>query len=159
VEDKKVKRRDFMGKTIGVIGGLVGLSLGIPAVAYIVSPTLEAAGEDTWLRLGSISKINSGVPTLFKSKVVHQTGWTTKEESISVYILTENGRDFVAMSNICPHLGCSVRWVEDQTVFFCPCHNASFNKDGSVKSGPPPKPLDNYQVKVEDDQVFILLGG
>jgi Rieske Fe-S protein len=27
-----------------------------------------------------------------------------------------------------------------------------------VVSGPPPKPLDRYETKVEDDQLYILLG-
>jgi Rieske Fe-S protein len=51
-----------------------------------------------------------------------------------------------------------VRWVSDQEKFFCPCHNAIFDKDGTVISGPPPAPLDQFQVKVENDQLYILGG-
>jgi Rieske Fe-S protein len=48
--------------------------------------------------------------------------------------------------------------VSGQEEFFCPCHNGVFDKDGNVVSGPPPRPLDRFEVKVEDDQLFILGG-
>jgi Rieske Fe-S protein len=73
----------------------------------------------------------------------------------SIFVLTENGRDFIAMSNICTHLGCRVRWLADPEVFLSPCHNGVFDKQGYVVSGPPPRPLDRYEVKVEGDQLYI----
>jgi Rieske Fe-S protein len=33
-----------------------------------------------------------------------------------------------------------------------------FAKDGTVVSGPPPRPLDRYQVKLEGETVYILGG-
>jgi Rieske Fe-S protein len=96
---------------------------------------------------------------LFKATVQSQTGWIVTEDEVSVYILTEDGREYIALSNICTHLGCRVRWIADQNQYFCPCHNAIFDKTGLVLSGPPPKPLDRYETKVEDDQLYILLGG
>ncbi|MEE8355821.1 MAG: ubiquinol-cytochrome c reductase iron-sulfur subunit, partial [Anaerolineales bacterium] len=94
-------------------------------------------------------------PTLFKTSIQRQTGWIVIDEAISAYIFTEDGREFIALSNICTHLGCKVRWINDQSQFYCPCHNAAFDKDGLVASGPPPRPLDRLQVKVEDDQIYI----
>ena len=113
---------------------------------------------EEWVRLGSTDKVELGTPTLFKAKIERQTGWIVNEEEISVYILTENGRDYVAMSNICTHLGCRVRWIVDQSQFFCPCHNAVFDQEGNVVSGPPPRPLDRYETKVENNQIFIKVG-
>jgi Rieske Fe-S protein len=69
--------------------------------------------------------------------------------------MTENGQGFIVMSNICTHLGCKVRWIPDQEGFFCPCHNGVFAKDGSVVSGPPPRPLDQYEVKIEDGILYV----
>lgn len=157
-EEKQISRRNFMAIATWAIGGFIGIALAIPGVAYIIGPALKRQEEGNWIRLGSTSKVELGTPTLFKVNIQRQTGWILNEEEISVYVLTENGRDFVAMSNICTHLGCRVRWITDQEQFFCPCHNAVFNKDGSVGSGPPPRPLDRYQVKVEDDQLYVLGG-
>ncbi len=157
-EEKQIGRRQFMSFVTWAIGALIGLGLGIPGVAYIVGPALQRQVEEEWIRLGSAAKVDLGTPTLFKAKIERRTGWIISEEELSFYILTENGRDFTAMSNICTHLGCRVRWIEDQGQFLCPCHNATFGKDGSVISGPPPRPLDLYQVKVEDDQLYVLGG-
>jgi Rieske Fe-S protein len=102
--------------------------------------------------------VEIGIPTLFKAKVKLQTGWIIEEQELSVYVLTDNARDYVAMSNICTHLACRVRWISDREQFFCPCHNAIFDKEGNVVAGPPPRPLDRYETKVEDGQLYILNG-
>lgn len=157
-EEKEISRRQFLGIATGLIGAILGIGLGFPAIAYIIGPALREQEAQEWIRLGSTAKVEPGVPTLFKVKIERQTGWIVNEEELSIYVLTDTGREFRAMSNICTHLGCRVRWITDQELFFCPCHNAAFDKDGKVASGPPPRPLDEYQVKVEDDQLFVLGG-
>ena len=153
--NETIDRRQFLGTATFAIGGFIGLGLGIPAVAYIVGPALQESSEQNWVRLGSVSKVEIGTPTLFKTTIERQTGWIINQQEISVYVLTDNGREFVAMSNICTHLGCRVRWIDDQQQFFCPCHNASFDEAGNVVEGPPPRPLDRYEVNVENDQLYI----
>ncbi len=153
-----ISRRRFHAMTVWAIGGLISAGMAIPAIAYIVGPALQSTKEQQWVRLGSSSKVEPGVPTLFKVTVEQQTGWITNEQEISVYVLTDNGREFVAMSNVCTHLGCRVRWVADRSQFICPCHNGQFDKNGMVLAGPPPRPLDRYEVKAEGDQLFIKVG-
>jgi Rieske Fe-S protein len=155
---RNLSRRDFMGIATGTIAALIGVGMAIPAIAYIMGPALQRIKEDEWIRLGSASKVELGTPTLFKVKVERQTGWIVDTREISIYVLTEDGRNYVAMSNICTHLGCRVRWITDDRLFFCPCHNAVFDKDGEVVTGPPPRPLDQYEIKVEDDQLYVLGG-
>lgn len=157
-DEKRVGRRDFLAIATTAIGGVISAALAIPAVAYVVGPALQRVGEGEWIRLGSTSKIELGTPTLFKTKIERRSGWIVNEEELTAYVLTEDGREFIAMSNICTHLGCRVRWIGDQDQFFCPCHNAVFGKDGAVVSGPPPRPLDRYEVKVEDGQLYVLGG-
>lgn len=156
-EEEIMSRRKFMGIATCAIGGLIGLALGIPAIAFIVGPALKKDEQD-WIRLGAVSKVELGTPTLFKANIKRQTGWIVSEEDYFVYVLTENGRDFIAMTNVCSHLGCRVRWITDDDHFICPCHDAAFNKDGSVAFGPPPSALDRFEVKIEDDQLFVLGG-
>lgn len=156
--DEQVNRREFLGTLTWAIGALLGAGLGIPAVAYIIGPALQRDETQEWVPLGPTSKVELGTPTLFRADIERRAGWITNIEELSVYVLTEDGRDFVGMSNICTHLGCRVRWIADKSQFFCPCHNGVFAKDGSVVSGPPPRPLDRYETKVEEGQVFILGG-
>lgn len=147
-----------MGIATGAIAAFISASMAIPAIAYVMGPALKRSKEEEWLRLGSTSKVEIGTPTLFKVQQERQTGWIVDTREISVYVLTEDGRNYVAMSNICTHLGCRVRWITDEQNFFCPCHNAVFGKDGEVVTGPPPRALDQFEVKVEDDQLYILGG-
>lgn len=147
-----------MGIATGAIGGFITAAIAFPAIAYILAPALKRDEAEEWIRLGSASKVELRTPTLFKATIERQTGWIVNETELTFYVLTDNGRDYVAMSNTCTHLGCRVRWIEDQQQFFCPCHNAAFDKEGEVLSGPPPRPLDRYTVKVEDDQLYVLGG-
>ncbi|MFN2221336.1 MAG: ubiquinol-cytochrome c reductase iron-sulfur subunit [Chloroflexota bacterium] len=152
---RRLDRRDFMKAVTGAIGGLIAATIAIPAVAYIIGPALKRNEAEEWIALGSASKVEIGTPTLFKASVERQTGWILNVSELTVYVLTEDGREYVAMSNTCTHLGCRVRWIADEDRFFCPCHNATFNKSGEVLSGPPPRPLDRYEVKLEDEQLFV----
>lgn len=129
--------------------------MGIPSVAYILGPALSREKDQGWTRLGSVKKVELGTPTLFRVNITRNTGWLVEEEKIAVYILTDNGRDFIAMSNICTHLGCRVRWIGDKEIFLSPCHNGVFDREGRVISGPPPRPLDRYEVKIENNQLSI----
>jgi len=154
-ETEQINRRGFLGIATWAIGGLISLMMGIPGIAYLVGPALSKKEDSGWIRLGSINKVELGTPTLFKVKIERQTGWIVAEESHSIYILTDNGREFIAMSNICTHLGCRVRWIADREQFFSPCHAGVFDRQGYVVSGPPPRPLDRYELKVEGDQIFV----
>jgi cytochrome b6-f complex iron-sulfur subunit len=62
---------------------------------------------------------------------------------------------FRVFSGVCTHLGCIVRWEQQKGRFYCPCHQGFFSKDGKVTGGPPPRPLDEYPVEVENKLVFI----
>ena len=154
-EENSVSRRDTMKLAIWSIAGLMGTALGIPAIAYIVGPALQQDEDQGWIKLGSAGKVELGVPTLFNAKITSQTGWVSTEQQVGVFVLTENGREYIAMSNICTHLGCRVRWIQDQEQFLSPCHYGIFDKHGMVVSGPPPRPLDRYEVKLKDDQIYI----
>lgn len=94
---------------------------------------------------------------MFKARIERTTGWVTEEEKVSVYVITEDGREFRGLSNICTHLACRVRWIEDKEVFYCPCHNGVFAKTGEVISGPPPRPLDEFELRVEEGQIQVNL--
>jgi cytochrome b6-f complex iron-sulfur subunit len=64
----------------------------------------------------------------------------------------------VALSNVCPHLGCKVHWEEDKRQFFCPCHGGAFNPGGTAIAGPPAdekKDLKKFALKKVGENLFI----
>ncbi len=70
-----------------------------------------------------------------------------------IVIHTPDG--YKALSATCTHLGCIVAWNEQRAVIACPCHEAYFNTNGAVISGPPPAPLPEFRVQVEGDQIYV----
>jgi quinol---cytochrome c reductase iron-sulfur subunit, bacillus type len=155
MEKPALPRRGFLATLTWGIGALIGAGFAVPAIAYVVGPALKKAQEGEWIPLGSTSKVEIGLPTLFNVTVERKAGWIVDQEKVSIFVLTTDGRDYIAMSNICTHLGCRVRWIADQKGFFCPCHNAVFDAQGQVVSGPPPRALDRYEVKIDGDQLSI----
>lgn len=66
--------------------------------------------------------------------------------------------DFIALSSVCPHLGCQVHWEPQNDRYFCPCHNGVFSPDGTGIGGPPGdagQSLPRYPLKVENQLLFI----
>ncbi len=70
-------------------------------------------------------------------------------------ILLHTDKGFVAFSRVCTHLGCLVKYNPERHLFICPCHAGMFDLEGNVVSGPPPKPLQKFTVKVEADKLVI----
>jgi Rieske Fe-S protein len=56
-----------------------------------------------------------------------------------------------AVSSVCSHLGCNVRWSEERTGFDCPCHGSSFDRNGKNIAGPAPRPLKWYELSLVSD--------
>ena len=67
----------------------------------------------------------------------------------------ENPNEYIAVSNRCAHLGCPVRFVEAAGNFICPCHGGVYDFEGKVIGGPPVRPLDRFQTRVEGGQVEL----
>jgi Rieske Fe-S protein len=65
---------------------------------------------------------------------------------------------FLALSSVCPHLGCRVHWEPHNDRFFCPCHNGVFDPAGKATSGPPAadgQDLPRYPLKVAEGGLYI----
>jgi Rieske Fe-S protein len=56
-----------------------------------------------------------------------------------------------AISSICTHLGCNVRWNDERGGFNCPCHGSRFDGSGKNITGPAPKPLKLYELTLLSD--------
>jgi menaquinol-cytochrome c reductase iron-sulfur subunit len=48
-----------------------------------------------------------------------------------------------------------VRWEKEAHLFMCPCHGGVYYADGTVAGGPPPKPLNQYEVRIVNKEVQI----
>ncbi|MBF6594150.1 MAG: Rieske 2Fe-2S domain-containing protein [Thermaceae bacterium] len=65
----------------------------------------------------------------------------------------------VAYSGVCKHLGCIVsNWDPNLEQFVCPCHQGHYDpaNSGKVMSGPPPKPIPQLPIKIENNQIIAM---
>jgi Rieske Fe-S protein len=72
----------------------------------------------------------------------------------AVLVSTPDGT-LTALSAVCTHLTCTVRFDGETGTLFCPCHNGRFDLSGNVLSGPPPRPLEAYTVTVAGPDIVV----
>lgn len=151
----ELSRRDFMKAAVYFVGGLVGVAVGLPSVAYLIDPALKAGGKEAWVPVGKLTDMPEfGKPYPFSFTRVQVNGWERTATSHGGFVIrkSEDPNDIVVINSRCTHLSCTVNWKEEERVFLCPCHDASFDAEGEVLDGPPPRPLDRYgEFRVSDD--------
>lgn len=152
-----ISRRQFVAGAAGLVGGVVTALIGIPGVAYLISPALDKRVSDEWVPLGPLENIPQGEPTLFSFTRTSQVGWERTATSYGAYVIRSAGDDIVVFSNVCTHLSCRVAWKEEDDLYICPCHDGRYSQDGEIVSGPQPRPLDRFEHKIEDGTLMIHL--
>ena len=73
-------------------------------------------------------------------------------------ILVRTSADaYVAYSQKCTHLSCSVFYSQESRDLVCPCHEGHFSiRDGSVLQGPPTRPLPGVTLERRGDQLIAI---
>ncbi len=138
-EEKGISRRKliaygWMAATAVIVGEMIGGTL-----AYLWPKIKDKRGEKI-LIAGKVDDFPVGKVVLFRTEKV---------------FVNRTDEGFLAMSGICTHLRCIVRWTEPKKVFECPCHGAKFSPLGEVLEGPPPRPLDIYPIEIIEDKIVV----
>ena len=113
-----------------------------PVFRYFVPPAVADLGGDEVVaaRQGDL-KPNSGKIFRFGSRP-------------GLLILNADG-SYRALSATCTHLGCTVQYRSDLREIWCACHNGTYDLNGRNISGPPPKPLDVFDVHVRGEEIVV----
>ncbi len=153
----RLSRRQFSKWLVGGIGAFMASAVGVPIVGTIFSAALGKR-EAAEITLGKLEDYPIGEPTVAQFTVMQTDGWQRTIASRSVWVVRNSDSDVTVFNGHCTHLGCAYNWKDDgdhAEHFVCPCHNGIFTKDGSVTSGPPPRPLDTLSVQIKDGHVVI----
>jgi Rieske Fe-S protein len=136
------KRRNFLKYLLS--GGLLGLAASViyPIIAYLKPPAQREV---------EVSSVKAGKIVDFEK----ESGKIIKFGSKPVILIRTSKDDFKAYSAICTHLDCTVQYRKDMGVIWCACHNGKYDLNGRNISGPPPRPLEEYRVIVQKDEIFI----
>jgi cytochrome b6-f complex iron-sulfur subunit len=125
-------------------GGLFAsaVSFFYPVLRYLVPPRVTDMGGDTVVA-GKVGELrpNSGKIFRFGSRP-------------GLLLLGADGQ-YRALSATCTHLSCTVQYRGDLRQVWCACHNGMYDLAGRNLSGPPPRPLEQYDVHVRGDEIIV----
>jgi Rieske Fe-S protein len=136
-------RRGFINWILGTsVGGLL-LALVYPIGRYLVPPARAESASATVTLSIKPEEIAPNSGRIFK--------FGTRP---GILVRTPSG-ELRAFSATCTHLGCIVQYRSDLTHIWCACHNGHYDLNGRNIQGPPPSPLETFQVNVRGDQIVI----
>jgi len=139
-EGEVLSRRDFLRLGMAILGTVAALEAGTAGLMYFRSHSMK--GE-----FGSL--VTAGYVDDF------QPGSVTEFAESRFFLVRVAEGGFLAVHSRCPHLGCTVQWIDEEQEFLCPCHASRFDIHGSDHNPPVARPLDTFPVTIEDEQVIV----
>jgi len=146
-------RRTLLTYGIFAIGGLIAAAIGIPAIGSFVLPTLRS-GKTNFVPAGTTNDF-VGQPKKSEVTVTKRDGWLELRQKKSVWVVRKSNTDFTVFNGTCVHLGCAFSWQPGQSEFICPCHGGRYSIDGKVLGGPPPRPLDTLNWRIDGNNLLV----
>ena len=141
-EEHSVSRRGFLTGLLWTGGiALVGAVV-YPITRYLVPPE-QAEPDPATVNVGKAETFQPNTGTIFKMG-----------NKPALLLRTKDG-DFRAYSAVCTHLSCTVQYRPDLGLIWCACHNGQYDLSGINVAGPPPRPLTEYKVNVQNGDVFV----
>jgi cytochrome b6-f complex iron-sulfur subunit len=140
---KLFNRRSFLDLCIGGLITVTFAGVIYPAFKYILGANKLGGRQSFGLLEIPLSDLEDGGAIIkkFRNKPV---------------IVARLSQDKIyALSAVCTHLGCVVKFNKNTKQIECPCHSAIFDLRGNVVGGPAPSPLTVYDVKISGDKIII----
>lgn len=141
-EPPSVPRRRLVNILLGT--GLVASAASFlyPIMRYFVPPKVADVGGDAVLAAKT-------------SDLKPNTAKTFRFGTRPGLLIEIAAGEYRAMSATCTHLGCTVQYRPDLREVWCACHNGMYDLNGRNVSGPPPRPLETFDVQVRGEDIFV----
>lgn len=138
-------RRRLLDWAARVFLSLWGVGFLAVVLSFLKGPRSrrERAGGDRVLHAGSLESLPVG------------QGRLVRHGSQPVLVVRPRPDQVVALSAICTHLRCVLRWDAQRSLAACPCHAGSFDIQGNVLAGPPGAPLPRYSAEVRGGEIYV----
>lgn len=137
-----LQRRSFLNWLLGSWALGVLAAIGFPVARFLTPPdvpepaTASASGGQASTLLPNNFRI---VPFGAKPAIV----------------IRQASGELRALSATCTHLSCTVQYRGDMSQIWCACHNGRYDLNGRNVAGPPPRPLEAFDVSVRNDEIVI----
>ena len=128
----------FLGT--GIFASLI--SFLYPVLRYLIPPQSAELASDTVLA-GKVGDLKPNTGKIFRFG--NRPG---------LLLMLPDGT-YRALSAVCTHLGCTVQYRPDLHNIWCACHNGMYDVAGRNISGPPPRPLDSFDVFIKGDEIYV----
>ena len=149
---QKGRRALIMAAAAGTCA--IAAAAGGPAAAFVLAPLGVEGQKGRWVQVLRLDQLAEGEPKRVAIVSERRDAWTLdRNVELGSVWLVRQGAKVLALSAVCPHLGCSVNAVARE--FACPCHTSAFGADGKKKSGPAPRDMDTLETKIEG--LFVLV--
>ena len=138
----KTDRRRFLeGGLLTSLIAFVGMIF-YPILRFIMPPPVPESSQSS-VQAATVDELkpNSGKVFPFGSKP-------------AILVRLPNG-EYRAFTAVCTHLQCTVQYREDFKLIWCACHNGRFDLNGNVVSGPPPAPLERFDVAISGSNIVV----
>ncbi|MDQ2745506.1 MAG: Rieske (2Fe-2S) protein [Chloroflexota bacterium] len=139
--------------------GLAGLAAGIAAAVGVeqvvqsgaqhpAASSVPLVGQNgKWYRVATVAEVGDGATVPFTAGAVQG------------FLLHRAGK-YRALSRICTHMGCALKFSRDERGFVCPCHGAEFDLQGNSRYGPGGytgglPPLPEIEVRVRGEHLEV----
>lgn len=165
VPTESAPRRGFLTRFLAVIiGGIVALAPLSIGVAFFMDPLRKRKkrvkpgeaveeGPEGFVKVATLDALLVGVPQSFTVIDDRSDAWNLfpREPVGGVYLLRRKDGTVLALNDTCPHAGCGVDYKPGDKQYQCPCHNSSFNQDGSLcnPKSPSPRGLDELETYID----------
>src|SRR6266508_319277 len=135
-------RRGFLDILLGSTAVATLAAIVYPIFRFISPPQVIESTENSVVaaKLNEIP-VNSGKIFKFGNKP-------------GILVRTPAG-ELKALSAVCTHLECIVQYRPDTKQIWCACHNGQYNLSGKNIGGPPPRPLEEFQVNTRGEDIVV----
>jgi menaquinol-cytochrome c reductase iron-sulfur subunit len=154
-------RRKFLKVATCAIGGGVGLAIGGPVVGLLAGPAgkITVTSPTAPLDLGPAEAFRAGAEPRRVDIVapILRDAWTASRDVVlgATWIRRTAPDKLLALSAVCPHLGCAIGWDAAAGNFLCPCHDSRFSPEGAKLTGPSERAMDELPLEVKDGRIQL----
>lgn len=155
-------RRKFLKVATCAIGGGVGLVVAAPVLTLLADPAtkITVTTPTAPLDLGLVEQFRVGAEPRKVDVIapIVKDAWLAARNVVlgAAWIQRPASDKVVALSAVCPHLGCAVGWDASAGNFLCPCHDSRFSPAGDKLTGPSERGLDELPLQVVDGRLQLM---
>jgi menaquinol-cytochrome c reductase iron-sulfur subunit len=152
-----MSRRGFLFALGLAVNAVAAALFVLPVVGFLLAPARRLA-EQAWVALGPVTLFPENATRLATYRNPFVEAWDGETANVPCWVRRLAGDSFQVFAINCAHLGCPVRWFPQSDLFLCPCHGGAYYADGARAAGPPPRGLFRYDIKVENQRLFVKGG-